>query len=150
MTKSDDVKNVRFVYLFEIELKFQWEMPPITSRDAGEGEYIGSGMGTVTGSRVQGTVRWDLFEKQEQTLCRSNLIGSIETHDGAQIRFDSRGFFIKPDESNPNKWISTASLHFDTADSRYAWLNTCLAVWEGEFDMEIYQHHYQAYSQVLD
>ena len=86
--------------------------------------------------RIHGTVRWDLFEEQEEALCRSNLTGVIETNDGAQIQFDSRGFFIKPDKSNPNKWITSASVYLHTADQRYEWLNTRLAVWVGEFDME--------------
>lgn len=63
MTIPNDVKNIRLVYLFEIELKFQWEMPPITSCEAGEGEYIGSGTGTVTGSKVGGTIRWGPLRK---------------------------------------------------------------------------------------
>jgi hypothetical protein len=43
-------------------------MTPVTSREAGEGEYIGSGEGTVKGPRIHGTIRWDLFEKREATL----------------------------------------------------------------------------------
>jgi hypothetical protein len=145
MTRSNVVKKPQFKHLFDLELKFQWDMPPITTREAGEGEYIGSGGGTVEGSRIQGTVNWDLHEKQEKTLCRSSLGGVIKTNDGAEIRFDSRGFYIRPDESIPNKWITSASVCFDTADRRYAWLNTQLAIWEGEFDMETYLHHYQVY-----
>ena len=150
MAKPSAVQDERLEHLFELELQFQWEMSPVTSRETGEGEYIGSGEGAARGPAIHGTVRWDLFEKREETLCRSNLTGVIETDDGAQIRFDSRGFFIKPDESNPNKWITSASVHFDTADGRYEWLNTRLAVWEGEFDMGTYQHHYQAYFQVIE
>jgi len=144
MAEPSAVQSERLEYLFELELQFQWEMPPVTSREAGEGEYIGSGEGTARGPKIHGTVRWDLFELQEETVCRSNLTGVIETDDGAQIRFDSRGFFIKPDESNPNRWITSASVHL-TADQPYEWLNTRLAVWEGEFDMGTYRHHYQTY-----
>jgi len=144
------VQNERLEYLFGLDLQFRWEMPPITSREAGEGEYIGSGDGTAKGARIQGAVCWDLSEKREETLCRSNLVGVIETYDGAQIRIDSRGFFIKPDKSNPNQWITSASLYFHTADRRYEWLNIRLAVWKGEFDMGAYQHHYQAYIQVRE
>jgi len=149
MEEPSAVQSERLEYLFEIALQFR-EMPPVTSREAGEGEYIGSGEGTVEGPRIHGTVRWDLFEKREETLCRSNLAGAIETNDGADIHFDSRGFFMKPDQSNPNKWVTAASVHFDTADERYEWLNTHLAVWAGEFNMETHCHHYQAYAQVID
>jgi len=148
MEEPSEVRSKGLEYLFDIGLQFR-EMLPVTSREAGEGEYIGSGEGTVDGPRINGTVRWDLFEEQEETLCRSNLAGVIETNDGAEIHFDSRGFFIKPDRSKPNKWVTSASVHF-TADERYEWLNAQLAVWAGEFDMETYCHHYQAYAQVVD
>jgi hypothetical protein len=144
MKKTSAIQDQRLEYLFDLELQFQWEMPPTTSREAGEGEYIGSGEGAAKGPKINGTARWDLFEKREKILCRSNLIGVIETDDGAQIQFDSRGFFIKPDEANPNKWITSASVYFDSADRRYEWLNARLAVWEGEFDMTTFHHHYHA------
>lgn len=144
------IRSERLKHLFDIELLFRWEMPPVTSREARTGEYIGNGEGRIKGPRICGTVLWDLFEEREETLCRSSLVGEIETDDGAQIHFDSRGFFIKPDQLNPNRWITSASVHFDTADPRYKWLNTLLAVWEGEFDMDKGRHHYQAYARVID
>jgi len=150
MKKPSAVQNERLADLFKLELQFQWEMPAVTPHEAGEGEYIGSGEGTAKGSRINGTVRWDLFEKREETLCRSNLTGMIETDDGAQIQFDSRGFFIKPDETKPNKWITSASVYFYTADRRYEWLNTRLAIWEGEFDMATFRHHYHVCLPVVE
>ena len=150
MEELSAFQNKRLEHLFEMELQFRWELPPITSREGGEGEFIGTGEGAVSGPRVHGTVRWDLFEKQEETLCRSNLIGVIKTDDGAQIQLDNRGFFIKPDKLNPNRWITAASVHLHTADPRYEWLNTRLAAWEGEFDMETFRHHYQAYVQIIE
>jgi hypothetical protein len=149
MKKPNAIQNECLEYLFELELQFRWEMPPVTSREAGEGEYIGSGEGTAIGPRINGTVRWDLFEKREETLCRSNLTGVIETYDGIQIQFDSRGFFIKPDKTNPNKWITSASVYFNAAGSHYEWLNTHLAVWEGKFDMETFHHDYHVCLQVV-
>jgi hypothetical protein len=145
MGESDVVQSDHLHYLFEMNLQFRWEMPPVASREAGEGEYIGSGEGTVEGPRIKGVARWDLFEKREESRCRSNLAGVIDTGEAAPIRFDSRGFFITPDQSNPSQWITTASVHFDTDDERYAWLNTRLAVWVGEFDMETFCHHYLVY-----
>jgi Protein of unknown function (DUF3237) len=150
MEKPGEVQNKRLEYLFEMELQFQQGMVPIASSEGRGGEYIGSGDGTVKGPRISGTVRWDLFEEQEEALCRSNLTGVIETDDRAQIQFDSRGFFIKPDKSNPNKWITSAAVYLHTADQRYKWLNARLAVWVGEFDMEALRHHYQAYVQVIE
>jgi len=90
MAEPTAIQNERLGHLFELELQFQWEMPLSLLAKAGEGEYIGSGEGAAKGPTMHGTVRWDLFEKREETLCRSNLTGVIETNDGAQIRFDSR------------------------------------------------------------
>ena len=70
MAKPRAVQNERLGHLFELELQFQWEMSPITSREAGEGEYIGSGEGVAKGPTIHGTVRWDLFEKREEAKCR--------------------------------------------------------------------------------
>jgi len=150
MEKPSVVKNQRLEHMFEVELQFRQGIARVTASEGRGGEYIGSGDGTVKGPKIHGTVRWDLFEEQEEALCRSNLTGVIETIDGAQIQFDSRGFFIKPDKSNPNKWITSASVYLHTADQRYEWLNTRLAIWVGEFDMETLRHHYQAYVQVIE
>lgn len=133
--------------LFDIDMQFRWDMSPITSREYGEGRYIGSGEGTANGQRICGSVRWDLFEIEEKRFCRSNLIGTIDTIDGANISFNSRGFFIKPDEAKPKNWVTTSSVLFETIDGRYNWLNNRIGVWEGTFDMETYRHVYQAYLQ---
>jgi hypothetical protein len=150
MEKRSATQHEHLEHLFEMELQFQQEVTPITSPEDRAGKYVGSGNGTVKGSRIHGAVRWYLYEEREEALCRSSLAGRIETNDGAQIQFDSRGFFIQPDPSNPNKWITSASVRFDTADHRYEWLNRLLAVWGGEFDMETFRHHYQVYAQVID
>ena len=70
----------------------------------------------------------------------------IEMDDGAHIRFDAKGFGIVPDRLKPNKWHIANTVQFDTEDERYEWLNTALALWDGEFDMETYRHHYQSYT----
>jgi hypothetical protein len=150
MLKPGAAQHEHLEYLFELGLQFQWEMPPVTSHEAREGEYIGSGEGTANGSKINGTLRWDLFEEREESLCRSNLTGVIETNDGAQIQFDSRGFFIKPDEANSNRWITSASVHFRTTNERYEWLNARLAVWEGEFDMVTFRHHYHVFLRAIE
>jgi hypothetical protein len=151
ITHADETIQSEYLsHLFDIELIFNWEMSPVTSRETRAGEYVGSGEGTIKGSRIRGTVRWDIFEEREETLCRSSLVGEIETDDGAKIRFDSRGFFIKPDESNPNRWITSAAVRFDTADPRYKRLNLLLAVWEGEFNMAKGRNNYHAYARGID
>jgi hypothetical protein len=150
MKKPSTIRNEHLEHLFEMELQFRQELTSRPSPIDGIGEYVGSGDGIINGPRIHATVCWDLWEQQGETLCRSSLTGVIETHDEAKIQFDSRGFFIKPDQSNPNRWITTASVHFNTAEHHYEWLNRILAVWVGEFDMETYRHRYQAYAQIAN
>ena len=132
-------------FLFEIHLEFEEDASPV-HKDGKVGDYIGSGVGTVTGPNLKGDVHWTLFEDQNETVCESNLFGLITTDDGAQIHFDSLGFFAMPDENRPQRWATTASVRFDTDDGRYTWLNAVLGIWEGEFDVQCYCHHYRVYA----
>ena len=38
------------------------------------------------------------------------------------------------------------ALQFETTAETYTWLNTVLAVWDGEFDMTTYRHRYHVYT----
>lgn len=133
--------------LFEIELQYKPEMAPVSPATGKIGEYIGSGEGCAKG-KVRGTVHWDLFEKQEDVICESNLRGLIETQDGATILFDTLGFFRRPDKPGDQTWVNAAAVRFETADERYAWLNTLIGIWQGVFDMGTYRHQYQVYVNV--
>jgi len=136
--------------LFEMELIYKQGLPSISSAESRLGEYIGSGEGEVIGPRIQGTVRWDLFESQGENLCQSNLRGAIETHDGERIEFDSLGYFMRTDLSNPNQWITSAAVTFKTTAGQYIWLNDLLATLHGEFDMDASRHRYQVYAMIKE
>ncbi len=133
--------------LFEVNLQYKQGLPPITSAEGRIGQYLGSGEGTVSGERLTGTVRWDLYEAVGETRCETNFAGVIETSDDVQIQFEAKGYGMVRDSSKPNKWTMVAALQFDTTDNAYAWLNNTIAVWDGEFDMETYRHHYQIYGE---
>ena len=139
------VPEQRLQPLFEVKLSYV-EGKPAVSMDGKVGEYLGSGEGTVAGGRLNGAVHWTLFEAQRKTACESNLFGIITTEDGAEIRFDTMGFFRRPYKDKPHLWVTSAAVSFETDDERYAWLNPILGVWEGTFDMSSYEHHYQAYA----
>ncbi len=145
MSVIDESQTSQLEHLFEVRLMYQ-EGKPAVSMDGKVGEYVGSGEGTVTGSRINGIVHWTLFESQQETACESNLFGIITTEDGAEIRFDTMGFFLRPYKDKPKLWVTSAAVSFETDDERYAWLNPLLGVWEGTFDMGSYKHHYQAYT----
>jgi hypothetical protein len=44
--------------------------------------------------------------------------------DGAEIRFDTMGFFRRPYKDKPYLWITSAAVSFETNDERYAWLKS--------------------------
>ncbi len=145
MSVIDESQTSQLEHLFEVRLMYQ-EGKPAVSMDGKVGEYVGSGEGTVTSSRINGIVHWTLFESQQETACESNLFGIITTEDGAEIRFDTMGFFLRPYKDKPKLWVTSAAVSFETDDERCAWLNPLLGVWEGTFDMASYKHHYQAYA----
>jgi hypothetical protein len=130
--------------LFELPLEYNPDMPPVHLQGK-VGEYIGSGVGEAIGDGLRGQVRWTLFEDVSEALCQSNLFGVITTDDGAEIRFDSLGYFYIPDKDHPKQWKTSAAVHFSTDDERYDWLADTLASWQGSFDMEAYQHHYKVF-----
>ena len=129
--------------LFEIYLKYDKEIDPV-SMDGKVGKYIGSGMGKVEG-QINGKVHWTLFEAQSPLLCASNLFGTITTDDDVEIKFDTMGFFRRPDNGS-HLWQNSSGVNFETEDERYEWLTEVLGVWEGELDMKAYEHRYQVYA----
>lgn len=119
----------------------------ITSPEGKVGEYIGSGDGTVKG-KIQGKIRWDLYEDIDDDVCLTNFAGEIETDDGAVTRYDARGHGKVPNLEKPNEWVMGYGVKFDTDSQGYVWLNATLGVWEGEFNMETYRHHYCVYAHI--
>lgn len=136
----------RLEYLFSAVLQFTSESTAdaVIPADDREGEYLGSGNGTVTGDRVRGTIRWSFYSgnclyprirrgervPEDLHLCTLNPGGFIETDDGARIRFDGKGYGLR----SPERYRLSMTLAFSSDDSRYDWLNTVLGLMEGEFD----------------
>ncbi len=86
-----------------------------------------------------------------QHLCYDNPGGFIETNDGASIRFDAKGYGLRGfDPSRPHLWRLVMALQFSTEESRYAWLNTRLGVWEGQFNEQTQSGSYRAFLQGTD
>jgi len=130
--------------LFNAELVYRPGMAPLTGN--GEGVLVGSGDGIISGPRLTGRLEWTLFEGPGATVCAMAPVARITTGDGAQIRFEGRGYGTRPDPGDP-RWHVAAILHFTSDDSRYAWLNGALAVWEGEFNEAARRARYQAFLQ---
>ncbi len=101
--------------LFDAELDYQPGMAPLTSQ--GDGVLIGSGDGAVHGPKLNGKLEWTLFEQPGSTMCAMAPVARIITDDGAQIRFDGRGYGTRPSQSDPG-WRVAATLHFTTDGRR--------------------------------
>lgn len=151
------------------ELLFEAELVPTTSASANaavdsagqqDGDLIHSGEGTVRGSRIRGRIRWSFYARDcvyllvrsgatpppGRHLCYTHPTGSIETDDGASIRFDARGYGLRGyDPHHPERWRLSMGLQFQTDDPRYQWLNSTLALWEGRFDEKAQVARYRAF-----
>ncbi len=132
--------------LFEAQLVYRSGMDPLVPAADGEGQLVGSGEGTVTGSRLAGRLRWTLFEEPGELVCAMNPVAVIETEDGAQIRFQARGYGRRGSKEDP-RWKVAATLRFESDDERYRWLGDALGFWEGEFDGNAGRASYRAYVQ---
>jgi hypothetical protein len=136
----------RLELFFQAELTFASDSPSdaVISGDACDDAYIGTGNGTIAGERLAGTVSWSLYAgnclypliraghtvTDELNLCTLNPGGFINTHDGARIRFDGRGYGLRSAE----RYLMSATLAFRTDAAQHTWLNKVLAVMEGDFD----------------
>lgn len=135
------------VHLFDAELQYQPGMDPLA--EEGDGALIGSGDGTVAGPMLAGNLRWTLFEQPGELVCAMSPALRIETHDGAEIHAEGRGYATR-ERTDASEWRVAATLRFRTEDARYAWLDGALGLWEGEFDAERHRARYRAYLQRTD
>ena len=102
--------------------------------------------GTAEGPQIKGRVRWDAYEKSVgKYSCDSEFVGVIETEDGAEIKFESKGFTRVLDRSKTNEWTMHQGIKFESGDERYRWLNGGAGFLIGTFDMDSLEHYYQVY-----
>jgi len=130
--------------LFALELHYQGpiELAPIGDK---VGQLVGGGDGTLAGPRVRGTVRWSNYETTGlDQVCALQVPGVIQTHDGAEIRFEGREFAMPLSEGS-QQWRVAGALRFKTDDLRYAWLNDTFALVSGTFDYETGLAHWTAF-----
>ena len=144
MLPMSDAPSRHIRHLFDAELRYQEGMTPVFEGDD-RGHLVGSGTGCVTGPGISGTLRWSNFEQVFADYCRLNVVGTIETDDGAEIRFDSQGFALPPMGTRAGAWKVASAVRFTAADARYRWLEEAPAIWEGEFDATTATAQYRAY-----
>lgn len=121
-------------HLFDGELLYDPDAEHLEAGDSSPFAYIGSGGGTVRGPKLEGELRWSLFEEQSDLVCRARRTGVIETTDGATIELEELGYFGRKDETT-SLWRFAGGVRFKTSDERYAWLMEHPAVVESEMDL---------------
>jgi hypothetical protein len=138
--------KTRLENLFTAVLQFRSDAPEssIIPDEVRDGDWIGSGNGSVSGRRLNGSLDWSLWAgnclypqiRKGQAvpaglhLCTLNPAGFITTTDGARIRFEGRGFGLR----SPAAYCVSMTMVFATEDARYEWLTRVLGVMEGLFD----------------
>jgi hypothetical protein len=142
-------------HLFDAELHYE-AGSEVVYRTEAEGELIGSGAGSIRGSKLRGSIRWSFYAAEcafdpsgatrptNDSLCRTGPGGVIELEDGARIWFEARGYGLRLQARAPI-WQLTAALRFATQDPRYGWLNESVGIWEGDFDEARQRSFYRAY-----
>ena len=98
-----------------------------------EGSGYGEGDGTVTGPRIQGSLRWvNHPHRRSDGTMLPDAHGIIMTQDHAAIMFTLQGRTIF--EQNQGKQL--LSVIFEAEAEPYRWLNETLCVLEGLIDGE--------------
>lgn len=152
---SDNLKP-----LFNAVLRYEDSADDVDLAENLPGSYIGRGLGTVEGDRINGQFVWKLHAENcaflwlkegsipppDMHLCNTYFSAIISTNDGAEISFSARGFgFRGALPESLHLWSLTASLRFGTEDKRYSYLNKVLGIWEGTFNEEKREAFYHAY-----
>jgi hypothetical protein len=112
-----------------------------------EGTGYGEGVGTVTGPKLNGKLRWvNHPHRRSDEVMLPNLHGVILTDDGAAVMFNLQGrtFF----EGAIGKQLLLVNL--EAEDQRYAWLNMTLCVLEGLIDRERFSMKARVYACIHD
>lgn len=126
-------------YICDMELVYRAE--PLTGdkftlvRPYGgeEGQGYGEGDGTVTGPRIQGSLRWvNHPHRRSDGMMLPDAHGIILTNDHALIMFTLQGRTVF--ENGLGKQL--LSVTFEAEDESYRWLNMTLCVLEGIIDGE--------------
>jgi hypothetical protein len=126
---------MQLLHLYDTEETYVGD--PVFFRPYGEVEGTGYGRaeGTVTGDRLSGNIQWANQPRlREDDVWCPNLIGRIDTDDGADILLRMAGYSVRRADEDGRD--ITASCRFTTADSAYAWLNTVIGLVEGHIDAD--------------
>jgi hypothetical protein len=123
---------MRLEHVCDIELVYTSRLVIVRPYGSEEGAGYGEGEGTVTGERLQGTVRWTNHPRRRgDGMSLADAHGIILTHDGARIVFALAGRAVFGERGRGGQLLSAL---FESDDERYLWLNDSFCVLEGAID----------------
>jgi hypothetical protein len=144
-TRTESVAPAELEPLFVLELQYKGsiELVPIGEK---VGRLVGGGDGELAGPKLKGRVRWSNYETTgHDKVCSLQVPGTIQTHDGAEIRFEGRELAM-PISDGSKEWKVAGVMRFKTDDPRYTWINETFAVTSGTFDYESGKARWSAYA----
>ena len=128
---------MRLEHLCDMELAYQGDFLLVRPYGGEEGTAFGSGVGTVTGAKLQGSVRWvNHPHRRSDGAMLPDAHGVIQTDDGTVVMFSLRGRTVFTPEGAGRQLLATL---FEAEDERYQWLNSTFCVLEGLIDKGIMQ-----------
>lgn len=77
-------------------------------------------------------------------VCTVNPGALLETHDGALVQMDIKGFGLRLQSRAP-MWSVKGALRMHSDDDRYRWVNEHLYLLEGDFDESTGRGRYRVY-----
>ncbi len=129
---------MRLEHLCALDLKYDGDFHYVSPYQGESGIGWGIGDGSVTGDRLQGTVKWS-----NQPSGRGDGVmlpcarGVITTVDGAEVMFDLTGRTVFVDQpSGDTVGRQLLMTLFETENDSYEWLNNTVCVTEGKIDPE--------------
>lgn len=130
---------MRLEHLCEMELAYQGDFLLVRPYGGEEGTGFGSGTGTVTGDRLEGSVQWvNHPHRRSDSAMLPDTHGVIQTGDGALVMFSFSGrTAISPDGIGSQ----LLTILLEAEDERYRWLNSVLCVAEGRIEKGVMRAH---------
>ena len=108
-----------------------------------EGSGYGEGDGTVTGPRIQGTLRWvNHPHRRSDGMMMPDAHGIIVTNDDSVVLFTLQGRTVFDHDLGRQ----LLSVIFEAEAESYRWLNTSFCVLEGLIDGERYEMRARVYA----
>jgi hypothetical protein len=146
---------MRLEHLCRITMQYtgdsSWHQPYVRPDGDGEQEFgYGTGVGTVTGDLLNGTLAWvNTPERREDGVWMPDLRGLVKADDGGELLLSLSGLSIDGDWPEPRRSI-VGQVRFITDHEPLRWLNTCHLVGEGEINARILQWWIDAFVCVND